>query len=353
MQAASYLTPDPLAARLPSSPGTCILGIRDSAGRYLSRTVSVPRLAGGPVTSGVLRFVYRGWSALDSVPSRIGVCTIANTKEAIANAEIAFMSKVVPLATLIEEQSPPSVSKASVSMVRRRPRLTIIPSALRNPHVPIVVADGISTPSNVGISATQACTPDPIIPEPGCEGQGGGSNGGGGSPTFCDLNAIIPEPGCIVENETPWTLPPPPNGSPTTPSVGSLPSSPVICVARLDNIHLSTSANTYGDVSVHASTTCPVSVPYLLTTVTLFRGVCVLGVICSNYPVGTPGVKNQVNHIFANTNSKVGICDFGQGMHYFSASSYHAIVDPSLNPSNTSLSWKPEFFGFECFTGSL
>jgi hypothetical protein len=358
--ASAYLKADPLASRLPAIEGSCILSIRNSTGKYVSRLVHVAQLSSRTHTSELIRFAYRGWSPLDSFPSRLAICTIQNTADALAMAQRAFRSSVVSLPDLIKEQQPDGSKSSSPSIIVRPERMTLIPAELRSPRVPIVVSDGNLAAASAPVGSTsargavrlngtssssQVCTIDPIIPEAGCEGFGGGGGGG-----YCNVGSLIPEPGCIVEPETPITEPPFNGGAPSTPTVVPPSYIPPTCQAKLEYVHPSSSPDTFGWASVHAWTQCPEPMAVITTTVTLLRMSCFLYIFCNYYPIGI-GVDVKANHVFTDANAKYNPCHFGGGWQYFSASSIHTALTTSGFFGGTTMTWKPQGFGLQCAQG--
>ncbi len=298
---------DLLASRLPTVAGSCILMSRNKSGQYVSRNVKLPALAANARGSALARFAYRGWKANDSTPSRLAVCTIENSLAATMQAQRVFRSHDTKAAA-ISARATAIRSSADISMGTRdatddlRPTLTrinaaayglvSIPAELARPAVPTVMTDGEITETADGIRTLSLdgapCTQDPIIPEPGCEGDGGTGSGGGsgGGPVYCDVSAIVVAEGCTIEGET---------FSPEPPVAGPLPEEAVAniassvpedfgCEGRLDFPHYSSTEGFVGRVNVKGTTTCAVNA-VLVARVTLYRQFCIAGLFCNWFPV--------------------------------------------------------------------
>jgi hypothetical protein len=224
-------------------------------------------------------------------------------------------------------------------------RRTSIPAALVNPVVTIHMSDGViasstGRPSVVALSG-EPCTPDPIIPEPGCEG---GGSGGGGTPAYCDLTQIILEPGCIVEGETFSPVPPVAGPLPEL-TTGSIPEPLTQCMARLDAPHYSNHAP--GWINVVAQSTCPIN-QSLSIEVFLDREYCVW-IFCQWYGVSWGAYANPSARL-VKANAAYNSCNNPRS--WFTASSFHQRFALSSSTFKR-LTLKPYAWRFDCWSGIL
>lgn len=157
---------DPIAERLPSTPGACLVASRTSDGRYVGRSgaVPVPQSAGLSSTR-LIRFGYRGWAAGVPDPVRLAVCTIPDTPGARAHFARVFGGSAKDFAELRRFAADARVPGAETW------RPDEVPAGIVDP-ASSYITDGVTASGGGEISPSLvACDPNAIVPEPGCEDQ--------------------------------------------------------------------------------------------------------------------------------------------------------------------------------------
>lgn len=209
-------TRDPLAGRLPSSPGACLVAVQTSTGQYHSRAVNIALPASLGTGSGrVVRVGYRGWRGGSENPARLAVCTIPDTPPARAYVARMFRADVVTRAQLRQQAQLAGVTGATAwePGVQGPPRAGEPAQYVIDGVVTGDVTTGASTEADGATAgdlaaAVTACGRD----NSGC---GGGGSSGDPIPAavyYCAPGTIVPVDGCTLEEEVPPAPgdPPPP-----------------------------------------------------------------------------------------------------------------------------------------------
>ena len=258
----SVQSSDPLASRLSSAPGACLVSVRSPDGKYRSRSVTVdlPKQIAAS-SAATIQFAYRGWAAGVPQPTLVAWCNIPDSRSARTYFEKQFGGKSMNPAELRSFAQSVGVSGVEYWAAVGGPE--IIQGA-----VTTYVADGLASESPATKSAPTGDPSAMLVP-------------------VCDPYADPPCDGTPEPEYVP-VQPPPPTGVAADWRITGNPFPPfpsgladIVCHGLSENPHKSTTANFMGRLNMKARSWCDgnYALPLSVSTV-LGRYSCVPGRMC-------------------------------------------------------------------------
>lgn len=247
----SVQSTDPLSNRLSTTPGACLVAVRGTDGRYLSRavTVELPKaIASSSAT--IARFAYRGWAPAVPEPVLLAVCSIPDAGSARAYFEKRFGGKYMKPTQLLAFAQTVGVAGVENWAGGASPHLVQGTVAY--------ITDGLASESEAtksarpgGVTAMMVACDDPtaIIPPEDCGGYSG-------------EDEYVPVNAPAEDYRFPFGAMPLP-----------LPVPVIVCTGLTEDPHLSTTPGFEGRINVKARTTCPFDLTISVRTA-LFRERC-------------------------------------------------------------------------------
>jgi hypothetical protein len=220
----------------------CQLVRRTSTDEYLTKEVRIPLPRSvAHTTAGRTTFAWRGWSEGTSDPVRLAICDIPDTPAALASIRATLSGDLPEMNITSAAVFGLELNGAAAVAAASEPRMLVEVRATADAGV----EDGICDPRAI-IDPDCNCEENPTVPA--CEGW---------------------DP--ALETDGP---PPPDPFEPDASLSLALAGAPIHCLMQTHDVHRSTSAGSFGDISVHGRTECTAPMPGLTNRVSLRKQRC-------------------------------------------------------------------------------